>query len=44
MAEVDHQQGYGGGDHGGDGGDAQELSVDILHDVAGLGPNRCGRG
>lgn len=44
MAEVDHQQGHGGGDHGGDGGDAQDLGVDILHDLAGLGPDGGGVG
>lgn len=44
MAEIDHQQGHGGGDHGGDGGDAQDLGVHVLHDVAGLGPDGGGRG
>lgn len=39
MAEVDHQQGHSGGDHGGDGGDAQDLGVDVLHDVAGFRPD-----
>lgn len=39
MPEVDHQQGHGGGDHGGDGGDAQNLGVDVLHDLAGLSPD-----
>ena len=45
MAEVDHQQGHGGGDHGGNGGDAEDLGVDVLHDLAGLGPDggRVGR-
>ena len=44
MAEVDHQQGYGGGDHSSDGGDAQDLGVDVLHDVAGLRPDGGGGG
>lgn len=39
MPEVDHQQGHGGGDHGGDGGDAQDLGVDVLHDLAGFRPD-----
>jgi len=30
-------------DDGSDGGDGQNLRVDILHDFAGLLPNRCGR-
>ena len=42
MAEVDHQQGHGGGDHSGDGGDAQDLGVDVLHHLAGLGPEGVG--
>lgn len=44
MAEIDHQQGHGGCDHGGNGGDAQDLGVHVLHDVAGLGPDGGGRG
>lgn len=39
MAEIDHQQGYCRCDHGGDGGDAEDLGVDVLHDLAGLRPD-----
>ena len=43
AGKVHHQQRNGGRHDGGDGGNGEDLGVDVLHDVAGLCPDRVGR-
>lgn len=43
AGEVHHQQCNGGRHDGGDGGDGEDLGVDVLHHLAGLRPNRISR-
>ena len=41
LGKVHQQQGNGGTDNSCDGGDGDDLRVDILHDLAGFRPDGC---